>query len=81
MAGLIGLGQTYRQQATALASQSDELKFRREQENQMMENAKKQRQAGLVATGAVVGAEAGSGAGPWGAIIGAGIGFLAGELF
>ena len=78
MAGLIGLGQNYRQQATALAGQSDELKFRREQENQMMKNAKTQRQASLTATGAVVGAEAG---GPWGALIGAGVGLIAGELF
>ena len=77
MAGLIGLGQTYRQQATALASQSDELKFRREQENQQIKNARTQRQASLTATGAVVGAEAG---GPWGALIGAGIGLLAGSL-
>jgi len=78
MAGLIGLGQNYRQQAQALAGQSDELKFRREQENQMIKNAKIQRQASLTATGAMVGTEISPG---WGTLIGAGIGLIAGELF
>lgn len=79
MPGLIGTGLQYRQQAEALASKSDELNFNRNQENKRMKAAKVQSEASLGATGAVVGLEAtGS---PWGALIGAGVGYLAGNLF
>lgn len=85
MAGLIGTGLTYRQQAEALSSKSDELKDRRDQQNEMIKQADIQQKASLTATGALVGAsagaEAGSVGGPWGAVIGAGIGYLAAELF
>lgn len=77
MPGLIGTGLSYRQQAEALASKSDELGLRRKQENEMKKQADIQQKASLTTTGAMVGSKFG----PWGALIGAGVGYLAGELF
>ena len=77
MAGLIGTGTTYRQQAEALASRSDDLSQRRKEENEMIDQADKQQKISLTTTGAMVGTEISPG---WGTLIGAGIGYLAGEL-
>lgn len=83
--GLIGTGLQYRQQAETLASQTDKLAMARKEEEQRMKEGRKMKQASLGATGALIGWEAGAAAGgvtgPWGAVIGAGIGLLAGSLF
>lgn len=77
MAGLIGTGQIYRQQAEALAEKTSDLAVRRKEENQMMDAAHKQQQGSLMGTGAAIGMMAG---GPVGALAGAGIGYIAGAF-
>lgn len=85
MSGLIGLGQTYREQAEGLASKSAGLETQRNQENRMIDSAQKQQMFSLGTSGAIAGAyfgaQAGGIGGPPGALIGAGIGLLAGRLF
>lgn len=84
MPGLIGVGQSYRQQAEFGAEKASQLEVQRKQENQMADAAHKQNIGTMAGMGAAVGwaagAEAGSVGGPWGMLIGAGVGALGGAL-
>ena len=63
-----------RQQAMAGMETSSKLEQQREAENKQLKAAKKQQTMGAVGTGASVGMMVG---GPWGAAIGAGVGYIA----
>lgn len=84
MAGLIGLGNQYRQLAMQGLQQAAEMQRQREHANTQL---KEQERAGMmqnVGVGAGVGAMMAKGTalgGPWGAAIGAAIGFLTSKLF
>lgn len=85
MAGLIGLGRQYVQQAEAASSTAAGLEARRNQENEMMRQADQAQLVSYGTQGAVIGgmagAKAGATFGPQGAAIGAAIGLLAARLF
>ncbi|TQE98721.1 MAG: bacteriocin [Spiribacter salinus] len=86
MAGLIGLGQNYRQQALGGLQQVASMERNREHANDQLEqqeSAAKMSAIGTGAsTGAMIGMEAGmAGGGPVGAAIGAGVGLLASSIF
>jgi len=81
---VIGTGLAYRRQAEGLAQKAGELEDKRDAENQMIKAADKAQQGNLTGMGAAMGwmagAKAASVGGPMGMLIGAGIGFLAGEI-
>lgn len=83
-ANVVGTGLEYRRQAEISADKASQLETSRNQQNMQIEAAKKSQQGGLAGMGAAVGwaagAQAGSVGGPWGALIGAGLGYLAGEF-
>lgn len=75
MAGLLGLGQAYKQQNRELWSN---LADREERRNRVNDEIKQQKQAStlsLAGTGAMMGGQIG---GPWGAVIGGAVGLLGG---
>lgn len=81
---VIGTGLSYRNQAESMLSAASDLEKRREAEGQQIEAAQQSQQASLTGLGAgigwMAGAKAGSVGGPAGMLIGAGIGYLAGEF-
>lgn len=85
MAGLIGLGQNYRNQAMKGLSQVAQMERNREQTNDRIEQQDQQGRMSAIGTGAVsgamIGAKMGGVTGPVGALIGAGVGLLADSIF
>lgn len=78
MAGLLGAGQYYRNSANDLWADAAASEQRRNQVNKQIQAQGEQSKWGLAGTGAGIGAQVG---GPWGALIGAGVGLLAGNAF
>lgn len=78
MAGLIGVGQQYKNQAKQGLQQASSLEQGREIAGDNIKQAEKGMRMSAVGTGAGIGMMAG---GPVGALIGAGVGLLASELF
>lgn len=85
MAGLIGVGQQYKNQAKQGMQQAAGLEQAREMTGENIKQAEKGMTMSAVGTGAgigmMAGMQAGSVGGPAGALIGAGVGLLASELF
>ena len=85
MAGLIGVGSQYKNQAKAGLQQVSNLGSARETAGDNIESAEKSQKMSAVGTGAGIGAmvgmQAGMVGGPAGMAIGAGIGLVAAELF
>lgn len=83
--GLLGMGQQQQQTAMNGFGKVADLETRRNQANEQLErqyeNAEQQQKGTMTASGALIGATYGSSLGPWGAVIGAGVGYLASELF
>lgn len=85
-ASLASMGQEQQQQATAELKRSADEESKRNAENKMLEAQDKAGKKQLGATlgsaaGFYAGAQAGSSFGPWGALIGGAVGYLAGDLF
>lgn len=78
MAGLIGLGQNYKQQGIESLSRTSDLKRQREQTNDQIEQQEKQQTMSAVGTGASIGTAIAPGVGT---VIGAGVGYLADSMF
>lgn len=86
MAGLIGVGQQYKNESKQGLQTVSNLSQGREIAGDNLEQAEKSQKMSAVGMGASVGMMAGMQAGatvggPWGAAIGAGIGLIASELF
>lgn len=78
MAGLVGVGQNYKDQAKMGLQDKAQFEEARENTANQIEMAEKSQKMSAVGTGAGMGMMIG---GPAGAAIGAGIGLLASELF
>lgn len=78
MAGLITVGQQYKQQAKTGLSRAEGMADARERAGENIEQAEKSQKMSAIGTGAGFGMMVG---GPAGATIGAGIGLLASSLF
>ncbi len=78
MAGLIGLGQNYKQQGIQSLSRVSDLKRQREQTNDRIEQQDKQQTMSAVGTGASIGTMIKPGVGT---LVGAGVGYLADSMF
>ena len=82
--GLLQIDQQMKNEALLGKSQAAQLEQQRSVENRSLATAKKASEMSSMGTGAITGAIAGaqygSAAGPWGTVIGAGIGLLAGYL-
>jgi len=78
MAGLIGVGRGYANQAGDSFSRLADMERQRNQANQQIEQQEKAGMMSAIGTGAGIGMMAG---GPVGGLIGAGVGLLAGGLF
>ena len=85
MAGLIGVGNEYRQQALHGLNTTANLEHQRQQAGLQLQQANKQATMSAVGTGAgiglMAGMQAGAVGGPLGMAIGAGVGLLASKLF
>lgn len=84
--GLAGIGVQEQGEALDLQRQAAEMETKREQSNRAIREANRagNRQLGSAvgtAAGFYAGAEVGSGFGPWGALIGGALGYLAGGAF
>ena len=85
-ASLATMGQQQKQEAVKMLGAAADEESRRNAENKMLEAQEKagKRQLGSTlgaAAGFYAGAQAGSSFGPYGAIIGGAVGYLAGDLF
>lgn len=76
--GLVGAGQEFRRQAEATLANYGQIHDRRKEAGRQLAQADQESKLGLIGSGAGLGASLG---GPWGALIGAGAGLLASELF
>lgn len=84
--GLAGYGQAQQAEATQMLGQAAASENQRNIENEQLESQRKQGNQQLGATlgtlgGMALGAQYGSAAGPWGAVIGGLVGAVAGNLF
>ena len=82
--GLLGLRKQMETEALqGLGDLSNQQREAKRAEDQMDQAEKSQQMTAVgtgAATGAMVGAQYGSSMGPWGAVIGAGVGYIASEL-
>lgn len=85
--GLAGVAQGQQRQAVAMLGRAADQELDRNIKNEALERERKASNAALgsslggLAGGAAAGAMYGSSAGPWGTLIGAGLGAVAGGLF
>lgn len=77
MGGLLGIGQAQQDSAMQGLGRSAILETNRENSNQQLKSQARQQTASMAASGAMIGTMIMPG---WGTAIGAGIGFIAGEL-
>ena len=75
-------GQAWKSEAQSGLRDSAQLQQQRDMRNKQLVEAKKQQEMSSMGTGAttgaMIGAEYGSAGGPWGVVIGAGVGLIAG---
>lgn len=81
-ASLASYGQGQKQEATEMLGRAAEQETTRNQQNKQLEAQRKAGNRSLGATaGALAGMQYGSALGPWGAVIGGAIGYVASGLF